>query len=555
MIILDKKSYELLAYLLKLDEPETVMAISKKLNQSRRKIYYHLDKINESLPEHVAKIIAYPRVGMVLTDQQKAACRELLADMDDYSYVLHIKERLQLMILAIATSPYRVTIDHFMALTSVSRNTVLNDLTLIRQQLAQEDQAFTLEVSKAEGYQFRAGLMDRIRYLYRLLHDIYTKGNDNFIGLLRDKLGVLDMFSEEVMLAFQDQLNQVRASLGKKLNSQEGDLMWHILPFLLMAYRRLGLTGSDYQAAQKEFYLVQKRIEYQIAQQMARGLEKRSDVVLDDIEVSLMAMLLLSYRKDSDSHLESHDYAQMRADLKDFVRALEERYQLVFVQKDDLLRQLLTHCKSLIYRKTYGVLSSNPLTEQIMGKYSELFYMTKSCVPLLQEAWGVHLTDDDIAYVTIHLGGSLRNAPRAEKQRLVLVCDEGIGVQKLFLSQCRRYLRDSLIEAVFTTEQFESVRDILTADLVVTTATIEAPPVPSLLVNPILSHDDVVRLIRFVSQRGGEDRNSGILEVERQLRKQISDETAVYVLKTKIERLLNQEISAALTVLVGDSKD
>lgn len=56
MIILDKKSYELVAHLLTLDEPETIMAISKKLNQSRRKIYYHLDKINEALPDNIDKI-------------------------------------------------------------------------------------------------------------------------------------------------------------------------------------------------------------------------------------------------------------------------------------------------------------------------------------------------------------------------------------------------------------------------------------------------------------------------------------------------------------------
>ncbi len=42
--MLDKKSYDLLSYLLTLTEPETVTTISKVLNQSRRRIYYHLDK-------------------------------------------------------------------------------------------------------------------------------------------------------------------------------------------------------------------------------------------------------------------------------------------------------------------------------------------------------------------------------------------------------------------------------------------------------------------------------------------------------------------------------
>lgn len=71
MMILDKKSYDLLSYLLKLETPETVMAISHALNQSRRKVYYQLDKINKALPKGVDQIISYPRLGILLTADQK----------------------------------------------------------------------------------------------------------------------------------------------------------------------------------------------------------------------------------------------------------------------------------------------------------------------------------------------------------------------------------------------------------------------------------------------------------------------------------------------------
>lgn len=71
MIILDKKSYDLLSYLMSLNEPETIMAMSKKLKQSRRKIYYHLDKINDDLPDGIEKIVSYPRVGVILNEEQK----------------------------------------------------------------------------------------------------------------------------------------------------------------------------------------------------------------------------------------------------------------------------------------------------------------------------------------------------------------------------------------------------------------------------------------------------------------------------------------------------
>ena len=51
MILLDQTSCELLRYLIHLKKPETIMTISRATHQSRRKIYYHLEKINDVLAE------------------------------------------------------------------------------------------------------------------------------------------------------------------------------------------------------------------------------------------------------------------------------------------------------------------------------------------------------------------------------------------------------------------------------------------------------------------------------------------------------------------------
>ena len=101
MIYLDKSSSVLLNYLLQLIEPETIMAISRATGQSRRKIYYHLEKINDALPQGVDKIVSQPRVGLVLTVEQREACESLLESVDAHSYVMSMEERMQLMILFI----------------------------------------------------------------------------------------------------------------------------------------------------------------------------------------------------------------------------------------------------------------------------------------------------------------------------------------------------------------------------------------------------------------------------------------------------------------------
>lgn len=548
MIILDRNSYDLLSYVIKLDKPETVMAISRVLGQSRRKVYYHLDKINEALPAKVPKIISYPRVGILLSDSQKEACRDLLADLDDYSYVMSVAERMLLSVLYIAISDKRVTIEKLMKLNDVSRNTILNDLNDIRQSLDEEPLNITLQVTKSRGYYLECHPLTKIQFLNKLLHDTYRNHTTNFVLLIRSKLAQFAdtslYFSEALLDFLTQQLQSSQKILGKKINPKDIQLMAETLPYHLLGYRNLHLSETEKMDLRREFYLIRQRKEFELAQDIVAKLEKKFTLVLDDIETSLMTVLLLSYRKDKDSHLESHDYDEMRKTIKTFVSYLETTYQIRFKHRQSLLNQLLTHCKALIFRKTFGILANNPLTEQIKEKYAAIFNMMKSSVGILEEAWYIKMNDDDIAYLAVHIGGELRHnegKPTAPA-KLVLVSDDGIGMQKLLIQQCQKYLPHSNIEAVLTTEQFLSVRDILDANLILSTNDHLETDFPALFVHSILTDDDIIKLIRFAKQHSQSGHDDFTQKLEHFIHQYVKDEKDCYVLKNKIERLINEEL-------------
>ncbi|HEL0499042.1 TPA: transcription antiterminator [Streptococcus equi subsp. zooepidemicus] len=547
MIILDKKSYDLLSYLIRLKEAETVMAISAALGQSRRKIYYHLDKINEALPSHVAQIVSYPRVGILLNSEQKAACQQLLNEVTDYHYVMKGDERRSLSAIYIAVATERVTLDKLMMINDVSRNTILNDLAELREELSSYNNKIQLHATKAKDYYFDCHPMALIQYLYKVLAGVYQGGNSSFIELFDHKLsetqGLSAYFSKEVLDYFHEYLFLSQASLGKTINIQDSQFMLQILPFILLSYRNMQLHSETKTALKSDFNLIWKRKEYQIAKALASELYHNFKLHLDDIEVGMVAMLMLSFRKDQDHHVESQDYEQMRATIGDFIDQLELRYQLHFTHKKDLLRQLTRHCKALVYRKAYGIFSINPLTDHIKEKYEELFAMAQSCAVILEQAWQIRLTDDDVAYLTIHLGGELRHSHAdQEKTKLVIVSDDGIGIQKLLLKQCQRYLPNCQIEAVFTTEQYQSVFDLMSVDIVVSTTDALEALVPVLIVNPILSDDDIIRLIRFSKQGRLSDSSRFSLELEKAIETIVKDDADRYALKTKIEKLIHHEL-------------
>ncbi|BAH88704.1 transcription antiterminator [Streptococcus mutans] len=548
MIILDRNSYDLLSYLIKLEEPETVMSISKVLNQSRRKVYYHLDKINEALPPEIPKIISYPRIGILLSSQQKAACRTLLADLDDYSYVMSIQERMLLSITYIAIAKDRVTIEKLMQINAVSRNTILNDLNELRQRLSFEPYSIKLQATKSKGYYLDCHPLSKIQYLNKLLHTIYTDSNPNFIAMMRDKLrdfaDLSSYFSDDISSFIRGELQVSQALLGKKINSQDIRFMVATLPYQLLSYQNLGLSEREQRDLLSEFSPIKERKEYEIARHLNENLKREFHIELDEIETSLIAVLLLSYRKDRDMHLESHDYDDMRRVLSYFIDAFELDYHVCFKHKQLLLNQLLTHCKALLFRKAYGIVSNNPLTDQIKDKYADLFAMTKVCLSILENAWFIKMNDDDIAYITIHIGGELVHSETKPTPPavLTLVCDEGIGVQKLFMQQCKQYLPHSKIEAVLTSEQFYSVADIMAVDLVISTNDSLDTQLPTLFVHSILRDDDAIKLIRFAKQRGQTGQDDFDKKLETYIRHYVKNDSDCYVLKTKIEGLINEEL-------------
>ncbi|MCB5015707.1 transcription antiterminator [Streptococcus mutans] len=548
MIILDRNSYDLLSYLIKLEEPETVMSISKVLNQSRRKVYYHLDKINEALPPEIPKIISYPRIGILLSSQQKAACRTLLADLDDYSYVMSIQERMLLSITYIAIAKDRVTIEKLMQINAVSRNTILNDLNELRQRLSFEPYSIKLQATKSKGYYLDCHPLSKIQYLNKLLHTIYTDSNPNFIAMMRDKLrdfaDLSSYFSDDISSFIRGELQVSQALLGKKINSQDIRFMVATLSYQLLSYQNLGLSEREQRDLLSEFSPIKERKEYEIARHLNENLKREFHIELDEIETSLIAVLLLSYRKDRDMHLESHDYDDMRRVLSYFIDAFELDYHVCFKHKQLLLNQLLTHCKALLFRKAYGIVSNNPLTDQIKDKYADLFAMTKVCLSILENAWSIKMNDDDIAYITIHIGGELVHSETKPTPPavLTLVCDEGIGVQKLFMQQCKQYLPHSKIEAVLTSEQFYSIADIMAVDLVISTNDSLDTQLPTLFVHSILRDDDAIKLIRFAKQRGQTGQDDFDKKLETYIRHYVKNDSDCYVLKTKIEGLINEEL-------------
>ena len=128
-------------------------------------------------------------------------------------------------------------------------------------------------------------------------------------------------------------------------------------------------------------------------------------------------------------------------------------------------------------------------------------------------------------------------------KKIYLVCDEGVGVSKLLLKQCRFYLPNEQIGAVFTTEQFKSVEDIALVDLVITTNDELESRFPVLKVNPILEAEDILRIVDYLKNKVfRKDVRSFSENLSTIISTYIPDKRAAMKLQQEIQSLINQEL-------------
>ena len=325
--------------------------------------------------------------------------------------------------------------------------------------------------------------------------------------------------------------------------------MLQVLPYLLLSCRNTVLNKEEQKDLQREFTLIRKRIEYRASQNLNCTLSKTFGFSLNDIEISLLAVLLLSYRKDRDIHATSQDFAQLKEAIDKFIWKFEASSHFELENKVDLSRNLLMHCKALLFRKTYGILSKNPLTRQIKGKYPDLFAVTKSCSDILEEAWLISLTDDELASISVHMGGFLkqRHVDTKDTKRIYIVCDEGVAIQRLLLKQCTYHLPNENIGAVFTTEQFKSVEDILNADLLITTNDGLETTLLMVVISPILDYEDILNITSVVKNQTLFTKGVRFTQdLELLLSQYVRDSARIQDLKHKVQKLVNEELLSTL---------
>lgn len=505
---LNKRCIEILNYLIQKDDFVKTEELAEIYKLTDRAIRYNIDKIEGFLVKKGFKYFErqYNRgIKLVRSEGLEEFLKDFInrdSESSRYHYSFSKDERIKLIATKLLQSNQPVNISYFESKLSISKNTVLKELDMLDEWLA--DRGLELVRKPKLGIIVEGKEANKRRAITELVSE--TVAPEDILSyaskkIVQTKLNNLqfDILFSDINLDFLDTLLRTAESdLGRKFSDEAyGGLITH----LAIMIKRIQLN--------KEIYLpdidlesIKQDMEYKAAQLIISRIEEKFNISIPETETGYIALHLLGAKmlKHNDKFKDNEaipDGLYRVAEL--MTEEIERIYQVDFgIDRDNLIQGLVIHLRPTIYRIKYNLKLINPIYDEIRVNYNELFLNTRRAAFHLENYIKHVIDDQEISYITLHFGAALENtkAVTRDRPRVVIVCSTGIGTAKMVASKIAGEFNIEIVDTV-------SCREIgtITEDYNYIISTVEIPDFDAkkyIRINPLLLEKDFIKLGQYL---------------------------------------------------------
>mgnify|MGYP001180885798 CR=1 FL=1 len=170
---------------------------------------------------------------------------------------------------------------------------------------------------------------------------------------------------------------------------------------------------------------------------------------------------------------ESLEEPKLKGIIESLLESITGIFYLDFTQDEKIVDYLLTHVSALYKRAINHQYLTNPLLEEIKGKFPFVYNVSVYASAFLQEALKIQFPEDEIAYLSLHFLSALENIRSQKKKQVLLVSPYGVGNQRMvrtYLNRIKDFeIEMSVAKSVFDVNE-ELVKD---KDLILTSESLQ----------------------------------------------------------------------------------
>lgn len=451
----------------------TVSEIAKHLSVSNKTISNALKELDFLLEGSGIALIRKPNVGVSLKGTDEILTKVLKTELISEFVPETQQDRLAFIVFSLLKKREFISKDTFIQELYISKSTLEKDLTKVKQIL--EPLGVTLEIISKKGISIKVKETDRQAIFVACLDYFYHKNwkiiqdEDRFLQILKDVPKIfLDKNTVEDFKRVADVLTDF---LVKEKIIIRDESYQFLLLYLLVSSERLVFVDNYKTAPEPEI------IEFW------KTFTKEANIDFSEREAALFAEFLTLHKEKSEKH--NDEERKIKRILDRITRNSNEQ----------LLDVVVNHIREAIVRAQKGRSVRNPNLQDIKKNYALAFEDSLEIANALHRSFEVILTEDEIAYIALHIQVLKEHESTQTPVLAVLISASGQGVFQFLMARLRKIFPNILISRILTVQEIGNTE--ITEDLILTTLDFSLPGHPVIQLSPILSAEDIEKISTF----------------------------------------------------------
>ncbi|MGG5372514.1 BglG family transcription antiterminator [Enterococcus sp. AZ196] len=353
----------------------------------------------------------------------------------------------------------------------VSRSSIANDISYIKDLFSKEDLALTFDNS---GTFFKGSEVQIQKILKRIVLNLLNNGQST-------ELFIEEELMEKVSKGLYHALNE------KRIEIPESYIQNIIVSIVLIIQRakedhHIHLEGTNQYG---QFFLEFDK--YPLVYGLLNELEEQNIYSFSQEEIQYLTYLIVGSGLRFFMKEDAIPFT-FRGKVRFLIQKISEGLQMDLTQDSRLEEDLVVHLYQLILRLEAQSSVVNPLIDEIKQTYPALYGVVWFGLADFCKPYQIALSDDEVGFVSIHFQAALERIKKMHK--ILFVCPNGIGTSSFVSAKIRRILPDvNSIETV-STSKLEGM-DLSDVDFIISTVEIAAAEKPVVRISPMVTVKDM----------------------------------------------------------------
>lgn len=487
---MEKKNIKLLT---ELENHSSIKAsdLALKLNVSEKTIRNSIKAIRFELEKNGAQILSSSKSGyeLIITDPdlyQSFIKKEISQNEDDFES----SEQRILYILRyfLYHSNNYVKLDDLAEKMHVSKSCINRDIKEVKRLLSDHNLSFESKPSygsriKGKEYDLRICIAEYTVHHEDVNHNYLKKYNSVLTNII-------------------DCLNATLNECNYKINEfSYQNLVMHLFVAMLRIRQ-----GNPVYLEEEQFNEIKKMDEFKIAVNLINKLNAAFNLDVPLEEAGYVTIHLAAKRevhKSDDLPLNIVIDDKIHHLVEDILEHIYERYSLDVRNDIDLVMALSMHFITLDVRLRYELNLYNPILKDIKNRYQLAFLITQSCNEIIMERYHKMLSDDELAYIALHIELAIERLKFGkEKKNVLIICSTGAGTSQLLKYEYQKKFKDCIDKIYVSDPNKLKDFDFNQVDYIFSTINIQLPvSKPVLLIHPILETKDIEKISKVINDK------------------------------------------------------